>query len=207
MAMASGMRGARNRSEGRIAVKSRKGPEFEREVAKDLSLWWTAGDRDDIFWRTQNSGGRATARKRKGKTTQGQYGDIQAVDPLGKPLMRFLSFELKRGYDVGLDGIFKRKQTSFMLPGWIRQAEMAADDAESYAWALVVKRNFHPRLLFCPERVFKAIGHAAYEIVDKVWFECKDVAERVMVVRLDDFLKRVDAGMVMDAIEKVGLDV
>ena len=77
---------------------STKGSAFERQICKELSLWWTYEDRDDIFWRTSNSGGRAIRRSKKKKQTFGQYGDIQAVDPIGQPLMDVLTFELKCGY-------------------------------------------------------------------------------------------------------------
>ena len=53
-----------------------KGPSFEREVCEKLSLWWTDGKRDDVFMRTSGSGGKATARRKKGKDTPFQGGDI-----------------------------------------------------------------------------------------------------------------------------------
>ena len=38
----------------------RKGAEFERTIAKRLSLWLSQGHRDDLLWRSAMSGGRAT---------------------------------------------------------------------------------------------------------------------------------------------------
>ena len=75
-----------------------KGSGFERDVCKDLGLWWTYGQRDDVFWRSSNSGGRATVRRAAGKDTHGQHGDICATDPVGEPLTQLCSIELKRGY-------------------------------------------------------------------------------------------------------------
>ena len=76
-----------------------KGSSFEREICRKLSLWWTSGTRDDVFWRSAGSGAMAKSRKRyQNKDTFGQYGDIQAVDPIGAPLLKVCSFELKRGY-------------------------------------------------------------------------------------------------------------
>jgi hypothetical protein len=76
-----------------------KGGQFERDICRKLSLWWTEGKRDDVFWRSASSGAMATSRMRtKGKTTYGQHGDIQAVDPIGAPLLKLCCFELKRGY-------------------------------------------------------------------------------------------------------------
>jgi hypothetical protein len=75
-----------------------KGGNFERETAVALSLWWSKGERDDIFWRSQNSGGRSTMRGKRGKSTEGQYGDIAATDPSGKPLLAHWCIECKTGY-------------------------------------------------------------------------------------------------------------
>lgn len=78
--------------------RSMKGTPFEREICKTLSLWWTDCARDDTFWRTSGSGARATIRSRSKKTTVGGYGDICAIDPIGRPLLDACTFELKRGY-------------------------------------------------------------------------------------------------------------
>ena len=75
-----------------------KGAKFEREISKALSRWWTEGERDDIFWRTSQSGGRATTRKKQGKSTKNQDGDICATDPIGQPLLDITTIELKVGY-------------------------------------------------------------------------------------------------------------
>ena len=80
---------------------ARKGSGFEREVAKALSLWWTEGSRDDVFWRSSNSGGRATARRKRGQRTAGQHGDIAATDPVGEPFLKVVTIELKAGYGRG----------------------------------------------------------------------------------------------------------
>lgn len=75
-----------------------KGSSFEREVSKLLSLWFSEGKRDDLFWRTPGSGGRATSRNKAGKSTKGQYGDIFASDIEGKILEDNWNIELKTGY-------------------------------------------------------------------------------------------------------------
>lgn len=75
-----------------------KGGYFEREIARILSLWWTDGDRDDIFYRSHSSGARFTQRKKSGKDTALQGGDITASDPIGEPLIKAWSIEVKTGY-------------------------------------------------------------------------------------------------------------
>ena len=80
-------------------AKSKKGSKFERDMCKLLSLWFSHGKRDDIFWRTAGSGARATVRmKNQGKMTADSAGDICAIHESAKPLTRKCIFELKRGY-------------------------------------------------------------------------------------------------------------
>lgn len=79
-------------------AKSKKGGAFERDMCRTLSLWFSYGKRDDIFWRTAGSGARATVRMKQGKMTADSAGDISAIHPSGKALTRLCIFELKRGY-------------------------------------------------------------------------------------------------------------
>ena len=73
-------------------AKASKGSAFEREISKSLSLWYTEGERDDIFWRSSQSGGRATTRAKKGKKTAASYGDITALDNRGEPFTDLFCF-------------------------------------------------------------------------------------------------------------------
>jgi hypothetical protein len=77
---------------------AKKGPGFEREVCAILSQWWTNGERDDVFTRTSGSGGRFTARWKRGKKTAYQGGDMTASDPIGEPFIRCFNIEMKTGY-------------------------------------------------------------------------------------------------------------
>jgi hypothetical protein len=75
-----------------------KGGSFEREVAKQLSLWWTGAKRDDVFYRSHSSGARFTQRRKAGKDTALQAGDLTCSDPIGEPLIRIWNIECKKGY-------------------------------------------------------------------------------------------------------------
>lgn len=75
-----------------------KGNSFEREMNRELSLWFTSGKRDDIFTRTNSSGGRFTMRRKAGKDTANQSGDCTFADPIGEPLIKLWSIEFKTGY-------------------------------------------------------------------------------------------------------------
>jgi len=90
--------------------KSQKGSNFERDLCKLLSLWWSEGKRDDLLWRTAGSGARATTRRKKGKQTTNATGDIMSTDPSTKPLLKVCCFELKRGFSTKYK-IVKNKKT------------------------------------------------------------------------------------------------
>lgn len=75
-----------------------KGGSTEREVCVLLSKWVTEGKRDDIFDRSNSSGARFTQRKKSGKDTAFQAGDIAFSDPIGLPICQNWSIECKSGY-------------------------------------------------------------------------------------------------------------
>ena len=75
-----------------------KGGTYEGEIAKLLSKWWTEGERDDIFWRSDASGARFTQRKKSGKDTANQAGDLTFSDSIGEILIKNWNIEIKTGY-------------------------------------------------------------------------------------------------------------
>jgi hypothetical protein len=126
-----------------------KGASFERDFSKKLSLWWTHDERDDVFWRSQASGGRATIRKRSNKTLDGQEGDICATDPIGKPLLDRYTIELKCGYGPWscLDYMETTQKDSVFMR-FVKQAkEQAKRD-----WMLVYKKDRHTPMI-CVDRM------------------------------------------------------
>jgi hypothetical protein len=80
-----------------------KGSAFERLVCKQLSIWVSDGKREDLFWRSAMSGGRATQRFAKGQSVKTQMGDISAVDPLGHQLTDRYYIECKAYNNLNLD--------------------------------------------------------------------------------------------------------
>jgi len=134
-------------------MRANKGSKFEREISKRLSLWWTYGERDDVFWRSSQSGGRATQRAKFGKKTHGSYGDIAALDPIGEPLMKFATIELKCGGTHGspwelYESIPPKKNAQKPFEKAITQAKRSAEQAESKGWVLIVKRDFKQPILY-----------------------------------------------------------
>lgn len=83
-----------------------KGAEFERQVCKTLSLWVSDGKREDIFWRSAMSGGRATVAAKRGAKLSAQVGDISAIDPLGNKLTDKFVVECKYYRNIKLETLF-----------------------------------------------------------------------------------------------------
>lgn len=123
--------------------KSSKGSSFEREISKQLSLWWTKGASDSVFWRSAMSGGRATVRAKVGKNTNYMAGDICAIDPIGAPLIESTVIELKRGYSKWcvldlIDGKDPKKAT---LGQFLTQVEEECKQAKVKNFLLICKRD------------------------------------------------------------------
>jgi hypothetical protein len=84
----------------RVGGGKSKGASFERKIATHLSLWYSQGKRSNLFWRSSNSGGRATMNKKK--ILSNIAGDICAIDAVGAPLTDKWFFELKHVKDLRL---------------------------------------------------------------------------------------------------------
>jgi len=138
-----------------------KGSTFEREICTELSLWWSNGKRDDIFWR-HDSGSRAKGRSRKGKKTFGAYGDLKATDPIGLPLTNITTIEMKRGYknwsflDV-LDHPPKQwnqeQRTKQIFETFVEQVVEDAETANTYP-VIIAKRDKRQKIIVLPEELF-----------------------------------------------------
>lgn len=149
--------------------KSGKGSKYEREICVKLSEWWTKGYRDDIFWRTAGSGARSKTRGRKGKSTYGQSGDIGAIDPIGDPLIDFLTIEIKRGYSkFTIQDILDapRSAAQQQMEDWLQQCIESAEHAGSFAWLLIVKRDFREPLVLMPRKLYKVLKVAVPDFPD-----------------------------------------
>lgn len=137
-----------------------KGSAYEREFCKELSLWWTNGNTDDVFWRSSNSGGRATLRAAKGKRTSGQHGDVAATDVDGVPLMELLTMELKRGYSkFTIQDVMDRKPYSAIQKWeeWLHQVWTSAANAGSCSWLLVTQRDRRDALVYMPTKFWSTL--------------------------------------------------
>lgn len=201
-----------------MANRSGKGSEFERETCKLLSKWWSKGltgeERDDIFWRSSQSGGRATQRAKFGKKTYGSYGDIAFTDPLGKPLLQLVTIELKRGSSIGCAGeLVDTKASDCIRPfeAALLQAESGHDSAGSIGWLLICRRDHKMAMAYVDFVVVKQLREVDIQLAkppctrfdmmisDGDNWDKKRV--RFLAVPLADFLARVSPPKIIDLLE------
>jgi len=173
-----------------------KGSNFEREICKLLGLWWTGGKRDDVFWRTAGSGARATMRSKTNQNTFGQYGDVQATDPIGQPLIDLCTIEMKRGYSKSTFADLIEDSTTHnakpcMYANFITQAKTDAKKASAPWWMLIVKRDRKKPIIIYPPRLF----NTTWSGLDKGRIFRKKRLH-VYISLLEDFLKHCDPSFV-----------
>lgn len=117
---------------------SSKGSQFERELAKQLSIWWSYGEDEYIFSRRGGSGG--AFRDRSGNSDSS--GDIQAdKGTKGEDFTRIYSVEAKFYADLARDfaGLFNGKPSTKIKEFW-KQAKNSAAVYNRYG-LLIMKQN------------------------------------------------------------------
>ena len=120
-----------------------KGGQFEREVCVALSNWVSNNKRDDIFWRSAMSGGRATVKFKKGKNNISQIGDISAVDKAGHPFLKLFVVECKNYKNLQiLSLLFDKPKNGSLLEFW-EKLVIDCSTANKHPF-LVAKQNFKP---------------------------------------------------------------
>jgi hypothetical protein len=140
-------------------------------MCRQLSLWWTKGQRDDLYWRTAGSGAMAKTRSKTHLKTYGQYGDIQATDPQGEPLLKLMSLELKRGYNkANLFDLIDNPAGSRVntIEEFLNQAITDAKNSKAFFWSLIYKRDRKEALIFVPKELFmyfQTVGLRSKQIV------------------------------------------
>jgi len=129
-----------------------KGGAFERWCCKHLSLWVSHGRKEDVFWRSAMSGGRATVGGRKGKDLARQAGDITAVASEGHTLTNHYYIECKHVRDLCVHGLWLKYGKLF---GFWR---IACTEARKHRRMpmLIARQNNYPTLVLIKQgaRVF-----------------------------------------------------
>ena len=142
-----------------------KGNQFERDMARRLSAWWSGWQTDDIFWRTDSSGGRSTQRAKQGLTTQNATGDIASRCADGDLFVQHFVVEIKRGYNK-LDPLIlldKPANKNHIFVEWWKKLDLEClrDNA---AWPMLIfKRDRSETLVAISEQFFETmLQHYGY---------------------------------------------
>jgi hypothetical protein len=122
-----------------------KGSQFERAVCKRLSLWLSKGERDDLFWRSAMSGGRATLRLRQDlariQINKAQSGDLTAISREAYDFAEALFIECKHYRDLGFARGFIC-QTGIVWNFWQRACKEAERHGKTPV--LIARQNLYP---------------------------------------------------------------
>lgn len=168
-----------------------KGNSFERKISQDLSNWFSKGTNSDLFWRSMNSGGRATTRNKTDKKMKLHCGDIAAIDPAGESLLKVITIECKKGYNSStFADLMDNPEGNSKYKEWIEKAEKEHKEAGSFSWILIHKRDRRIPIVIMPSELDSAMVMNDIDSPVKVFLEYNNMDFGVST--LEDFFKYVD---------------
>jgi len=188
-------------------AKQSKGSAYERSICRAISLWWTRGERDDVFWRTAGSGAMSKARAKIGKRTHGQYADVLAVDPIGSTLLDVATIELKKGYNKATihDVLDKapayspKTKTTEMHPQplerFIGQVREDSINSGALYWILIHARDRRKSMVLMPWRFYADLANATKSRINEARPKAMLLTAeglRVFCTPLENFFNLVD---------------
>ncbi len=124
----------------KAGLGKRKGSQFERHIAKTLSLWVSHGAQEDALWRSSQSGGRSTTAFKKGKRFSDQAGDICSIHPVGRPLTDRFLLELKHYRNLNFTGLITNRGN--LVEFWDKAKKQASQHQKLPM--LIAKQNSQP---------------------------------------------------------------
>ena len=127
-----------------------KGQQFERDICRKLSLWVSGGKSKNLFWRSSQSGGRATTLRKIGECLSVHAGDIAAIDPQGVPFINQFFIECKRLKSMDLGLLFYRHLQGRLGPIWKKCCKQAGQYNKTPL--LIFKENGKPEMICFPLR-------------------------------------------------------
>lgn len=170
-----------------------KGNKFEWKICKMLSLWWSNDFQDDIFVPSRMSGGWASTRKKVGKETKSQWGDISLNDPIGKSFLEKFNIELKNYKDFRIDEFLKIKKEGFSK--FWKQCKNESEQS-SRSPLLIVKRNNFPELLIIELSEFSNLKSYCGEIEPLIKVYNKLInPEPLCIIFLTEFFDKINSSM------------
>jgi len=175
-----------------------KGGNFERLIAKKLSLWASYGEKDDWVWRTSSSGARAKVRSKQGKTTSNSCGDLKPENMGSFFIFKKCTWELKNGYKnwCVLDLIDNTKIRSNQknekiqtLESFAKQSKEDAKNAGVPYPVILTKKDKHEEVLWLPVELFDLFPKLTEH--QYIYFSGNDNMGEYVAINFDVFLGAV----------------
>ena len=120
---------------------------------------------DDVFWRTDSSGGRSTQRAKQGLTTKNATGDISSRCTVGDLFTKHFVIEIKRGYNKIelLTLLDKPANKNHHLIEWWKKLDMECL-REDAAWPMLIfKKDRCEACIAISEQFFEVmLAHYGY---------------------------------------------
>ena len=187
-----------------------KGSNFEREMAKKLSLWASNGEHDDWVWRTSSSGARAKTRSKQGKSTANSCGDLKPEHMGAFFLFKKCTWELKNGYKNWciLDVIDNTKIRSNQKKDKAQTIELFAiqckEDAKNARVPypiILTKKDKHEEVIWLPIPMFDLFP----DLVNHpyIYFSGNDKMDEYVAMNFDLFLNTVTPGDFEEAMNDI----
>jgi len=174
-----------------------KGSGFEREVASKLSLWFSEGERDDIFYRSHSSGGRFTMRGKTKKDTAYQSGDITCSDPCGKGLIDKWSIECKTGYgNWGVLDLLDSNQKITQLEQFFKQCQ--EDAMKCCKHPILIFRRPQRKICICIDKDYFLYLENLFGKYSDYLISIKPM--NLMIVKFEEFLEWTDPSQFKDTL-------
>ncbi len=128
----------------------RKGKKFESDFSKELSLWLTEGQDQNVFVWTHGSGSR-------GKINEEEAGDIMAIKPEGDSINKNFRFELKSYKNIDLFKLIRPNTKGDIESWWEQYSKEIIENRENRCLILVIKMNYKGIYLIIDKSLFNLL--------------------------------------------------
>lgn len=200
-------------------MKALKGSQFERAIAKKLSLWYSRGKRDDLFWRTAGSGARATTRMKQNIDTANSAGDLGFLHSEGKPFIDICLMEIKRGYNkkktspsaqlsiLSLLDVPEGRKTKPVLFSWWDKAEQERKEHKRKYSLVIFRRDRRNACICMHKKTFTALEKRSRKDFvfpqNGPWLHVQKDGHNLIIFLLEDFLKWCKPSMFFRKIKRL----
>lgn len=158
-----------------------KGGQFERDMARRLSLWLTDGKKDDCLWRSAGSGSMSTNSIKRGTgAKQYQASDLSPNSPEAYLLLDRFTIECKYYADLQLESLLFNPKCQ-ILTFW-KQAQRDAASVNKLPF-LIAKQNRRPIMVGLQTGILAVFGTVPHHLAVS--------SANLALMHLEDFLRVV----------------